>query len=123
MAKQLTEMQQKFLDVLFEEANGNFAVAKEMAGYSKNVSVKNVVTPLEEEIMEATRKYMLRSSVKAAMAITNVIDSPTDLGNKEKLSAAKDILDRAGFKATEKVEVKTSSPLFILPSKVDDPDE
>jgi len=46
-----------------------------------------------------------------------VMDSPTDLGNKEKMVAAKDILDRGGFKATDKVEVTSSSPLFILPPK------
>jgi hypothetical protein len=33
------------------------------------------------------------------------------------MMAAKDILDRAGFTKTEKVEVKTTEPLFILPSK------
>jgi len=46
-----------------------------------------------------------------------VMESPTDLGNKEKMVAAKDILDRGGFKATDKVEVSTSNPLFILPPK------
>ena len=34
--------------------------------------------------------------------------------------AAKDILDRAGFTKTDKVEVKTSEPLFILPAKEDE---
>jgi len=46
-----------------------------------------------------------------------VMQNPTDLGNKEKMSAAKDFLDRAGFVKTDKVEVKTDSPLFILPPK------
>jgi hypothetical protein len=39
---------------------------------------------------------------------------------KEKMAAAKDILDRAGFKATDKVEVKSETPLFILPAKKDE---
>ena len=47
----------------------------------------------------------------------NIMDDPTQLGSKERLAAAKDILDRAGFKATEKVEVKAETPLFILPPK------
>jgi len=46
--------------------------------------------------------------------------SPTDLGNKEKMAAAKDFLDRAGFVKTEKVEVKSENPLFILPPKADE---
>ena len=46
-----------------------------------------------------------------------MIDNPTDLGNKEKMIAAKDILDRGGFTKTDKVEVTSASPLFILPPK------
>jgi hypothetical protein len=47
----------------------------------------------------------------------DIMDNPTDLGSKEKMAVAKDFLDRAGFKASEKVEVTTKSPLFILPEK------
>jgi len=47
----------------------------------------------------------------------DVMQNPTDLGNKEKMAAAKDLLDRAGFVKTDKVEVRTESPLFILPPK------
>ena len=47
----------------------------------------------------------------------DVMQNPTDLGNKEKMSAAKDLLDRAGFVKTDKVEIKAESPLFILPPK------
>ena len=36
MARNLTEKQQKFLDVLFEEAQGNPVTAKKLAGYSEN---------------------------------------------------------------------------------------
>ena len=38
MARQLTERQQKFLDVLFDEAGGDIPTAKRMAGYSDNSS-------------------------------------------------------------------------------------
>ncbi len=122
MAKQLTEMQQKFLDVLFEEAKGDAAVAKRLAGYSDHVATITVVRPLQEEIEELTRKFLLRSATKAAYALSEVMAKPADFGNKEKMNAAKDILDRSGFIKTEKVEVKTTSPLFILPPKSDDSD-
>ena len=36
------------------------------------------------------------------------------------MMAAKDILDRGGFVKTDKVEVSSSSPLFILPPKKDE---
>jgi hypothetical protein len=36
------------------------------------------------------------------------------------MTAAKDILDRGGFVKTDKVEVSSTSPLFILPAKNED---
>jgi hypothetical protein len=37
MARNLTEKQQKFLDVLFEEAKGDPVQAKKLAGYADGV--------------------------------------------------------------------------------------
>lgn len=118
MAKRtLTDKQQAFLDVLFEQAKGNFVEAKRLAGYSENVSTQSIVDSLEEEIYTLTKKYISQVGVKAAVAMNHVIENPTDLGNKEKMQAAKDILDRAGYKPKDKVEVETAEPLFILPAK------
>lgn len=119
MAKTLTEKQQKFLDVLFDEARGDPVQAKKLAGYSDNVSSTSVVASLQDEIFEATKKFIAQSSTKAAYTMFSVMADPTDLGVKEKMMAAKDILDRAGLVKTDKVEVKTTDPLFILPSKED----
>ena len=121
--RKLTEKQQKFLDVLFEEAQGNFVTAKRLAGYSENVYTKHIVDTLEEEIYELTKKYISKLGVKAAWSLQEVMSNPTDLGNKEKMAAAKDILDRGGFKPTEKVDVKSDTPVFILPAKTKDSDE
>ena len=120
MARNLTEMQQKFLDVLFEEAEGNFVKAKKLAGYSDNVATSVIVDALEDDIAELVKRYLARSGVKAAYTMHQAMVNPTDLGVKEKMAAAKDILDRAGFKATDKVEVKSETPLFILPAKKDE---
>ena len=46
MAKQLTEKQQRFLDVLFEEAEGNPVKAKKLAGYSENNSTSAITASL-----------------------------------------------------------------------------
>lgn len=120
MNKELTEKQQKFLDVLFEEARGNFAVAKSLAGYSDDYSVSRVVNSLQDELLELTKKFIATRGARAAWAMMEVLDNPTDLGNKEKMAAAKDFLDRAGHKASDKLEVKTETPLFILPEKHND---
>lgn len=120
MKREYTEKQQKFLDVLFEQAKGDLLVAKRLAGYSASTPTNEIVKSLEDEIFELTKKYITRSATKAAYAMGHVLDNPTDLGNKEKLAAAKEILDRGGFSKTEKVEVQAETPLFILPAKKED---
>ena len=117
MGKQLTDMQQRFLDVLFEEARGDYVLAKRLSGYSDNYSTKNLVDSLEEEVVDLTKKFITRVGVKAAFSMFEVMGDPTALGNKEKMLAAKDLLDRGGFKAKEEVKIETDVPLFILPAK------
>ena len=47
---------------------------------------------------------------------------PTQLGIKEKMMAAGQILDRAGVVKTERVNVESSGGLFILPPKQQESD-
>ena len=117
MANNLTDKQQAFLDVLFEEAEGDFVKAKKLAGYSENYATSSIVESLESEIADLTTKFIARVGSKAAFSLYEVIRDPTALGNKEKMAAAKDLLDRGGFKAKDKIKVETTSPLFILPAK------
>ena len=117
MARELTEKQQKFLDVLFEAAQGNPVRAKQMAGYADTISSTTIVNVLQDEIAELTKKFIASAGSRAAWSMMEVMLNPTDLGNKEKMAAAKDFMDRAGFVKTDKIEVKAESPLFILPPK------
>jgi len=120
VSRQLTEKQQKFLDVLFDEAAGNPVAAKKLAGYSDTVSSTTIMAALQEEVNDLTRKFLAAAGTRAAYSLLEVIANPTDLGNKEKLAASKDVLDRAGFVKTDKVEIKSENPVFILPPKKDD---
>jgi len=120
MSRNLTEKQQKFLDVLFEEARGNPATARKLAGYADTVATSSITSVLQDEIADITKKFISSTATKAAYSMYEIMSSPTDLGNKEKMTAAKDILDRSGFTKTDKVEVTSSSPLFILPPKKDE---
>lgn len=118
MAKQLTEQQQKFIDVLFEEAGGNLKKAMRLAGYSEGYSSTQLAKVLKEEIVEATQLYLAIHAPKAAAAMVNAIDDPTELGLKEKMSAAKDLMDRAGLVKTEKVQVESNTGgVMLLPAK------
>ena len=91
MARNLTEKQQKFLDVLFEEAGGNLVKAKKLAGYADAVTSRQVAEPLADEIADLTKKFIASSSTKAAYSMFEIMNNPTDLGNKEKMAAAKDV--------------------------------
>jgi hypothetical protein len=117
MKTSLNEQQKKFIDALLGDANGNPVRAKELAGYSKTYPTKELMFSLKEHIIEATQLYIAMHAPKAAMAVISGIDDPTELGIKEKLSAAKDLLDRSGVVKTEKLEVQTSGGIMILPPK------
>ena len=117
MARQLTEKQQKFLDVLFDEAGGDAIRAKELAGYTSTSSVNEIIKGIKEEVMERTQLYMARNAPRAAMSLVSGMIDPTELGLRDKLNAAKDLLDRVGLVKTEKVQVEATNGLMILPPK------
>ena len=118
MARNLTEKQQKFLDVLFDEAGGDVVQAKKLAGYGEQSSTTAIVESLKDEIGDRTRSYFARTAPKAAMAMVGALYDPTELGIRDKMSAAKDLLDRAGLGKVDKIDVGSSTGgVFILPSK------
>jgi hypothetical protein len=117
MSRQLTEKQIKFLEVLFEEAAGDVVRAKHLAGYSENSPTSEVIKGLKDEIMERTQLYMARNAPRAAMSLVSGMIDPTELGLRDKLNAAKDLLDRVGLAKTEKVQVEGGNGLMILPPK------
>jgi hypothetical protein len=118
MARNLTEKQQKFLEVLFEEAGGDVVQAKKLAGYGEQSSTTAIVESLKDEIGDRTRSYFARTAPKAAMAMVGALSDPTELCIRDKMSAAKDLLDRAGLGKVDRVDVSSSSGgVFILPSK------
>ena len=117
MSRQLTEQQQKFLDVLFDEAAGNVAAAKKLAGYSDGTSTTQVVNSLKEEILDATHMYMSRNAPRAAVAMVGALMDPTELGIRDKMQAAKELLDRTGLVKTEKMQVEAKGGVMIMPPK------
>ena len=117
MARNLSEKQNKFLEVLFDEANGDAVAAKRLAGYGDSSSTTAIVESLKDEIGEKTRTYFARTAPKAAVAMVGALSDPTELGIKEKMVAAKDLLDRAGLGKVDKVDVTSSGGIFYLPPK------
>jgi hypothetical protein len=123
VTRQLNERQQKFLAVLFEEAGGDVVQAKKIAGYSENTPTTAIVKGLKDEILEATSMYMARNAPKAAMAMTGALYDPTELGIRDKMAAAKELLDRSGLVKTEKMQVEAIGGVMLMPPKATSEDD
>lgn len=118
MARQYTEQQQRFLDVL-PQVGGNIRLAMTEAGYSKDTRTSDVVRPLKNEIIEIAKELLAFGSVKAVMTLDSVLDSPATLGAKNSIAAAKEILDRAGVIKEETQQAGNPVKVtFYLPEKI-----
>lgn len=116
--KQYTELQQKFLEALCGEAKGDIRAAMKIAGYSEYTKVSEVVGPLKEEIIERASLMLAMNAPKATFSMLNVLDDPGQMGARNAVSAASQILDRAGLVKKEQVEVKgPTGGIFVLPPK------
>lgn len=122
MAKTLTDQQRLFLEVLFDQAGGDVVKAKKLAGYHDTYPTSSVIKTLQDEIVEATKTFLARNGAKAAIGLVSVLDNPIELGVKEKMAAAKDILDRIGVAKTEKVDISANG-IFVLPAKRGEDDD
>ena len=125
MARTLTERQKKLLEVLFDEADGDIVAAKKLAGYSDNTPTSEIVASLKDEIMDATNMYMARNAPKAAMSMVGALHDPTQLGIRDKMTAAKELLDRTGLVKTEKMQVEAKGGVMLMPAKnpIEDDDD
>lgn len=125
--KQLTEMQQKALDFLFGEAEGDHKKALELAGYSSNSRVSEVFRPLRDHVIEMAKDILMLNAPKASLGLVSVLQSPAQAGASIKVKTADSILNRVGLAAkdsTEGVELKVpKGGLFILPAKDRDSQE
>lgn len=119
MSTNFTDKQMRFLDVLYEDAKGDVAVAKEMAGYARSTPLNSIISPLADEIVKRGQHYMAVHVPKAAMGMVNIVDDPNQLGVANRISAAKEIMDRAGLVKRDKVDISTEgvSGIFLLPAK------
>jgi|TARA_B100000519_G_scaffold183734_1_gene177585 hypothetical protein len=117
MARQLSDRQKKFLDALFTTAKGNIKDAKIIAGYSPNTSNQEIIKAIKDEVLEATQMYMASNAPKAAFAMANGLDDPTELGFRDKMTAAKELLDRSGLVKTEKMQVESTGGVMLMPVK------
>ena len=70
--RNLTEQQQKFLDALSGEAQGDIKAALQVAGY-KDTSYYAVVKSLRQEIIDTANTILAHSAPKAAKKLVDVL--------------------------------------------------
>ena len=117
--KSLTDTQEKFLDALFGEAQGNPKKAGELAGYSDH-SYPKVLRNLKQEIVSRAENYLAVHSARAATKMVNMLDEDGTTPHANiRLEAAKQILDRIGIVKKDQLDInmKAVHGIFILPAK------
>jgi len=117
--KNLTDTQEKFLDALFGEAQGNPRRAGELAGYSEH-SYPKVLRNLKDEIVKRAENYLAIHSAKAATKMVNMLDEDGTTPHASiRMEAAKQILDRIGLVKKDQLDVNMNVKhgIFILPGK------
>ena len=117
--RNLTDMQEKFLDVLFTKAQGNPREAARIAGYSDH-SYPKVVRNLKKEITELAETHLSTHSAKAATRLTSLLyEDGTTPQAGIRLAAANSLLDRVGIVKKDQLDInmKALHGIFILPPK------
>ena len=115
--KELTEMQQIFLDNVVT-TGGDLKKAAELAGYKGNHY--QVIKSLKDELVDMAQNLLANNAPKAAMKLVEVMESDRPVPQaSSKLQAAQTILDRVGVAKTERLNIdhNVSGGLFILPQK------
>ena len=120
--RNLTDKQQKFLDYLFGEAEGDPQRAMALAGYVR-ISFHDLLESLHDEIIKKAEKYIAFHAPAAAMGLTGILLGTDDKPNTNaRMEAARQILDRAGIVKKDKMDINIDSEkgIFIFPSKSTD---
>lgn len=117
--REYTPKQKKFLRLY---ANNNFQDALECAkkaGYSHTGGYK-AIESLKEDIIEIASSLLLGAAPQAAMTVVEALSATGPLGiSREKLQAAKEVLDRVGIVKQEEIthNHQVSGGLFVIPAK------
>lgn len=89
------------------------------AGYPNNSSISDIIAPIKHLIKEVSENILTRASVEAAWTITDAAgDGFIDAQTKDRISAAKDILDRVvPKKADDSGRGNAPLAILVLPAK------
>src|SRR5690606_1111780 len=110
---QLNDMQKKFVDAYM--SSNNATQAAKIAGYSErsahvqgprllsNDRVRKAIEEKRAELEADLRKLFAKDAIQARKVLVDILNDKKAT-HAVKLQAARDLLDRAGYRPTEKVE-------------------
>ena len=105
-SKKQLEMQAKFVDLYCETGNARQSAID--AGYKDGKYISNQACNLKRQLANQIQKRMLEMFVdhtpKAFSAMKALMEESES--DTVRYQAAKDLMDRAGFKATDKVQIE-----------------
>lgn len=128
----LSEKQRRFVEEYIKDYNATQAALR--AGYSKktastsgyrntkNDEIKEAIQERQNEIRNQLQQQFSSDAVVARKIMFDIMQDD-DAPENVRLSAAKDFLDRAGYKPVDKSEVENSGDLGIKVVWADDDDE
>ena len=122
--RELTDQQQQFLSLLFENG-GNVTAAALDAGYSRG-SVGWLKQSLAEEIVDRTKSLLATNALRAATRLINTIDNPLpERGDDLRFRAAESLLNRVGVAKQETLNhnIQAIHGVVLLPPKDSDDEE
>ena len=118
--REYTEKQEKFLDALYEDPQGNINNAMVKAGCKEGAGSTALVKSLQQEIVEIATLILARNAPKAANKLVDIMESniPIPQAN-QKLNAAQSLLDRVGVIKESRVSVDhtVTGGIFVMPAK------
>ena len=127
----ITGQQKSFIDEYIKFGRRNQTQAAINAGYSpksaesqasqllKNPKVSAYLEERENDITQAIKREFIFDALEAKKVMAQLMNDD-DVPENVRLSAAKDFLDRAGFKPIEKQEVENSGDIGIKVVWADD---
>ena len=127
----ITGQQKSFIDEYIKFGRRNQTQAAINAGYSpksaesqasqllKNPKVSAYLEERENDISQAIKREFIFDALEAKKVMAQLMNDD-DVPENVRLSAAKDFLDRAGFKPIEKQEVENSGDIGIKVVWADD---
>lgn len=117
--RQLTELEEAFVDALFNGAKGDPRLAVKQAGFPAGTRWQDVVKNLEDHLLQNSESFMAMLAPRAVLGLQEILDDPAKPGIKNTVAAITNILDRIGLTKKDRLEVSAGegATIVLLPPK------